>query len=619
MKNPVRLTIRPAALLALIFLWGGLASGYEEPDFDYAAFSSDGIFLEQNVQQRVLQALASLAANFPGNERVDEDLREKALAVALRLDPLHYGSRRVHEALLAGATPKPTNYFDSLSAVSETIWRSAARLVVDPMDPEEARLAPYLMEIALLLHPDPPRDRLARFGEALESQPPSWSRFVALDAEESSSTSRAESLREEAVAAAAAAAAAAPAAEPGPEMTSADTPEPDAPDSPPSPDDDTSPGVPENDFEPVTRSLALVRSREFEGETTVVAGVLTLTLRQPPAGARGVPEGNDSRLPLFGAGGGRLRNLDVSADALPGMSWPKGVIGAFEFESEGSGGNGPPRPGRLAALLLLRSALTDTRIDDRFALAGSLSPPDEPPRLEGDPIAVIEAARTLDRSYLLAPASALDPLVESVSTSGRIDLLFGVELIAYESAAEALSITSEPIDPALSEASETFAEIRGALERGVLPPDDFARNAKVQERLELVLETYPGHLSAGAALQFGRLPLSDSARRDELIARIDSIMEPFYALRDQAFEEFQLKQRIDGADLELSRMRGDLPRELRDYRDLAEDTVAAAEKYLNLTNRDTSIALQRLDQARELLDKLEAERAALESTSPGAE
>ena len=109
------------------------------------------------------EALAAIASNFPGHPSVDSDLREKALALSLRLNPLHLHSRLAHSALLNGTTPEKTAYFDSLSAVSETLWTTAKRLTKTPTDPEERKLAPYVMELSLLTQPSPPIERVRLF------------------------------------------------------------------------------------------------------------------------------------------------------------------------------------------------------------------------------------------------------------------------------------------------------------------------------------------------------------------------------------------------------------------------------------------------------------------------
>jgi hypothetical protein len=172
---------------------------YEAPNFDHPVFDRDGIFLEPSDKEGLLGALAAIACNFHSQPKVDDDLREKAIAIALSLDPLHFNSRQANEALTRGNIPEKTGYFDSISLVSETLWSAASLLTDDPIEPEEKKLAGYLMELSLVLHPDPAEERLAAYEAATKDLPLAWSNFISLDPIEKQSTTRSTNWKREAI------------------------------------------------------------------------------------------------------------------------------------------------------------------------------------------------------------------------------------------------------------------------------------------------------------------------------------------------------------------------------------------------------------------------------------
>ena len=61
----------------------------------------------------------------------------------------------------------------------------------------------------------------------------------------------------------------------------------------------------------------------------------------------------------------------------------------------------------------------------------------------------------------------------------------------------------------------------------------------------------------------------------------------------------------------LSKMRTQIHREVRDYHGQAEDLIDLAKIYLNLTNKGTSIATQRLTVIEDLISKMKAEKESI--------
>src|SRR5690606_30882639 len=119
----------------LVFAATTPLGAYDSPDFTADLFSADGIFLAADERADLLGALAALASNFPDHRRIDDGLREKALALALRLDPFDPRARAAHRELLLGAPPKAVPSFESPGSVAKALWASGKRLVEPPLDP----------------------------------------------------------------------------------------------------------------------------------------------------------------------------------------------------------------------------------------------------------------------------------------------------------------------------------------------------------------------------------------------------------------------------------------------------------------------------------------------------
>ena len=140
---------------------------------------------------------------------------------------------------------------------------------------------------------------------------------------------------------------------------------------------------------------------------------------------------------------------------------------------------------------------------------------------------------------------------------------------------------------------------------------ELARNAKVKERLQSILATCPEHLSARAMLEFGQRPETPEMRASQFAGRIEVIVEPFLRLDDPETDLSELKATLEATKLDLSRLRSSVPLEARAFLTAAEDLIGAAELYLNLSNKDTAIATQRLRETYEAIKRLDGQRSAL--------
>ncbi len=130
---------------------------YSAPNFDSPLFERDALSLERADRATVVAALTAIARNFPSERRVDTDVKEKALALALRLAPLDRGARSAHASLASGeagddAKPVPMDsvmtyttgaeIFAALGPLGRRLWQQR-------LQPDDEILGPLLMELAL--------------------------------------------------------------------------------------------------------------------------------------------------------------------------------------------------------------------------------------------------------------------------------------------------------------------------------------------------------------------------------------------------------------------------------------------------------------------------------------
>ncbi|MEM7600603.1 MAG: hypothetical protein AAF357_04215 [Verrucomicrobiota bacterium] len=582
---------------------------YDVPAFEASPFAPDGIFLEDGDKQSLLEALASVASNFQANESIDDDVTEKALAIALTIDPFHGNSRQAHEALARGERPSTTSYFDSRSAAAEALWGIANRLNTPPVEPEAKNLVPLLMELSLLTHPSPGTDRVIEFDRIAKGHNSLWSGFVSLQPDLHASNRRVQNFKREAKT-----------AKTKQEIESSG-----------SEIFDTKGSQPEKGANELESPDMILEAPEIVEERRSISGVFALP-SGGPAGAIKLhiraplsteeasqfdfldtrPAETYPELPLIFAGDAQH---PISSGPFLGQKvkehkiiWQQGAIGEVTFESaEGTSGDEQSKIHSSLPLLISLKSISDSRpLNSSFAVAGAYTRQNEKFVEVKNTVKMIQASEPLAQPYLLIQNSTFSALIEHLTETQELELLFYSNLLGFDTFGEVYEmVTMAEVTPALKEASQIFAEIESVSERMSLP--ELARNIKVQERLEGILELVPNHYSARAMLEFGRASEPTLPLLEKSIDEIDSIIGPYFALRREFRADTNiLKHTLEEADLALAGIRTTIPPEAQDYFTLAGDMLEAAEIYLGFSNKTTSIAEQRLRELKEIFDSLDS-------------
>ncbi|MEM1444143.1 MAG: hypothetical protein AAGF67_17480, partial [Verrucomicrobiota bacterium] len=289
-----------------------------------------------------------------------------------------------------------------------------------------------------------------------------------------------------------------------------------------------------------------------------------------------------------------------------GIIWQQGAVGETDFFPSGESTQGPEEAIRvtLPLILCLQSISQSKPLNPNIGIIGAFDRSEGVLQRVQQPAEVIESADLLEIPYLLVPEPAFPSVVDSITRSEELELLFYSELLSFDSLENAFDlVTMTELPDALTKASEIFAEIKMVSTRMSLP--ELARNEKVQERLEEIITLVPNHFSAKAMLEFGLTPIDEEALLRDAIREIDTVIEPFFVLRREYRADTEaLYERIEDADEALFRLRSTILPEARDYHDLATDMLEAAEAFLSLSNKETSIAQQRIEEVQRLLEEL---------------
>ena len=496
----MKLFIALAGFCWLVGLSGDV-SAYDSPDFDAGFLDVDALFLSANERESLVEALAAVACNFPESVHVDDDLREKALLIALTLNPLHPSSRNAHRDLLAGRVPEPNGFFSSsVSEVSEQLWSSAGRLGGDPRaEPEGRKLALHLGELSLLLNPSPSRERIAEFvAMKREVGDPGWDKALTLQPETHASGRKMENLLDSLKKAAPGRATVSDQRGKGSGMTTANPPRTRMrPEGKLSGPDGLTPSV----------ELPFVARYVAPSGRGYTAGLASVSVADPRPMAAG-NKGSGVRL-VSGRTGPRFGGLDNAERFMRRVfpQWPTRGVMVFGFEPlDGVADTSTEIRGGVVTSLLLQGALSGLPPQAGLLFSGDFSPQAAGPESrfvldEGQLGELIEQARTVEGiRFLVVPSSCESAVLAAVSESGRLDYLFDPQIISYADWAGLKGLAFEE-DPGREAAARSFQEIKLVQEQMAL--EDLSRNIMVQRRLREIIGQYPSHLSAKVMLSFG--------------------------------------------------------------------------------------------------------------------
>lgn len=500
------------ALAGLVWLLGpsGVLSAYDSPDFDAEFLDVDALFLSVNEKDRLVEALAAVACNFPDSLHVDDDLREKALLLALTLNPLHPNSRNAHRDLLNGKVPKSTGFFSSsVSEVSEQLWSSAGVLGGGGRpEPEGKKLALYLGELSLLLNPSPPRDRIVEVvAMKREGGDPDWETALTLQPETHASGRKMDNLLASLRSPSAGKSTGTDRAGKGSGMkavsgTRAGTKARVRPGGIQSGSDELlSPSV----------ELPFVARYTAGASRGYVAGSASVSVAEPKPKAQAKGKGAEVRL-ISSRMGPRFAGLDNAERFMRRMfpEWPVRGAMVFRFQPvDGVAGTSAEIRGGVVTSLLLQGVLSGEKPQSGLLFSGDLSSQGvgsvsrfviDEDRLDE----LVEQARTVEGiQFLVVPASSESAVLAGIVENGRLDYLFDPQILSYADWA-GLQTLAYGEDPGRESAAMSFQEIKLVQEQMTL--QDLSRNVMVQKRLREILKQYPSHLSAKVMLSYGETP-----------------------------------------------------------------------------------------------------------------
>jgi hypothetical protein len=616
-----------AVLLVALWGWPGLwpgqiaAQGYQgfkDPDYELAVFDQDAVSLQGVERNEVVEALAALASNFPANGLVDMDLREKALAIALRLDSLNGSARAARQALMEGQSPEPSEFFQDLPSISRSLW-SHAEAMKKGQDPADEHLYPLLMELALVVVPNAPPMAEAVYADSvgkLGDKVPEWKSFVAIEGGEKSSSERAARILERGRGLLGKIVAALESKEKKgkrPNTGLASTPPGNAETASPSMPEpvDPDPADEQGDGKVLRPSaeVHVVRWWRRRG-SPVRLGKVILNIREP------TPED----APLFENGKGNppsVMGMRLKPPAEAELSsgwvsylyfaarnrnrpWPRGKVGVIDVQLI-AGQEALPEAmplaggGIIGTVLALETTLAGVEMDPATVVFGSLNSKLQVSAAYGSMAEAVKLAR--EAGYrLIVVSSEAETQVRDWIALGDLDRLVHPQMLMAANVDELVAATRIDRAAEVDEAIQLFSEVEELTNKMTL--EEAARNEVVQQRLEAIVDQFPQHLSAKMLLAYGK-------NGDGLVASvagsyrsISEVIEPFEVRYNTAMNE----DGGDAADVqELGNKAGERLKylgarvngETKKFLDLSEKLLGSFVSYLRLSNKTSTSAIRR--------------------------
>jgi len=489
-----------AFLVLSLFAITGMTFAYDSPDFDYNLFSADALFLEEDDRTNLMNALTSVASNFPDNPLVDSDLREKAIYLVLKIAPFHTTARSTHETLLQGKIPHPTVFFEKPAMVSEALWKIAEKMLSGKAEPEAARLAPYLVDLSLTISRTPPSERLNKFAQLTDFKLLPWEKFITLQPDDNPSSKKIGMLFS---------------------LLKMERPgRPAAKKAPSGQGKVDSSGLKNSpgSFVPKLKR-ASIPAFGFS-EDSIVAGTLRVDIQPLSAEQKERLENKfkGEKVPLnmvqfrlvpkngmHFAGFGEVTRLTRSHY----KRWPSGDFALFSFDVEAGSPTLSPNNHinvSLPGIMLVHSVFSGKAIDSSMAFVGKLELQTDKELPEvvaiSDRVEIFTRAKEFKKPFLVLHKSTYQILLEKAVASEHLENLFNPQLLSYVDLDDAIKLAIDEAEELRTKAEAAFQEIVMVINK--MPLEEMAQNEKIQERLQKIIDEYPRHLSARIMLGYGK-------------------------------------------------------------------------------------------------------------------
>jgi len=626
----------PALLLLLICLsWSSgsvLAQVYQDPDFEFEVFDEDAISLQGDERTVVVEALAALASNFPQNGLVDMELRQKALAIALRLDSLNASARATRQSLLSGRKPRESEYFEKLLPIHKTLWTHALAMKKG-QEPEDQRLYPLLMELALVINPEIKGDTSLAYAtsiEALADRVPDWKKFVQLNAgKKSKSSVRAELIlsqgkkyqdkiveiillkQQEAKAALAAA------------KSGGNNP----PANPVPVKDNTAMPKPGGQVVGTSAEAKVITWwRMGRMDVPIRLGKVMLNVRKAtPADADLFGNRTDDSMSTQSMrlvpGGG----IDVDRSWLSRSytvarnrhsNYPRGRVAEVSFALLGDQTSPPearrvPEGKDIGTLLAMEKIINNVDLDPSVAVYGLL----DEQKIKagaGNLAKAVDLARE-GNLRLLVVSDEMEYVTRDWIALGYLDRLLDPQIVSVSNIDEMVLAARIDKPAEVIDAIYLFSEIKGIK---TMTLEEATKNPVVRLRLEAITAQFPQHLSAKMLLAYGKggdemkVSLSGSVRE------IFSLLQPFTeryrtAMVENPDEAESLEGLKDLAEARLDYLGDRVAEEAKAYLRASDKTLEELVSYLRVSNKTSASALKKREAAEEALVKMNDEFRAL--------
>lgn len=582
---------------ALILSSAAVLKAYDVPAFGVSIFERDGVSLTAAELESVVASLVAVASD-PAQ---DSDLKEKALGVALKLDPVNPAARKANDALSQDAAPAQIADLNA-AKVSEDLWKAGHGLLKSKPSQDDAELAPYLMEISLIYHPAPPADIIWKFGEITEKKDLKWNLFLKLQPEENASNGKISELlstlskKSEPVIASVT-----------PTVPTVIT---------PAKMTDTTPAS-EVGISPVKIESGQIATVVQTAEGPIAVLVI-LEIRDPNTDEASLfsvfaPDGSERgtfEMKMRSKSGmpTGLSGLDEAAEKVKKRypRWPDKKIAELSVLTPAGGPVKLREPRELnvstAATFLLDQAFSGNEILEDFV---HIEPTKMPNRM-------LDEAAKFEKSKAVIPSTLYPLMLERIAMNGGGDALAKIQLIEANGGREAREILQGKSDFPVIESLVAFDAII-AEKPAAMSVTEFSKAASVTTILTEFSEKYPFHMSAKLMANLGEKSASPELVMKKAISSIDGVMKPFASVYAEAISpdgggvQQDLSRDFRDAGKKFSTLRTEIPSTASKYLKLAENVMDRMEVFLGMNNQTSSIGQQRHRELKAAIVELNAE------------